>query len=196
MFVQNFNTSKMRKKEFVLRTVLKNISTIGIAMSVLLLVSCGGGDGSPRILDGETKTITESTKGVITEVEEVEPGNSYLILDEKIIDDKSQSIAIVHALNGSIDTLSLQKMQKDPEYGASHSGLRNVLMFSLAASVLTRNFGNVRPNSAHYKNGAAFNKSAGLQSDMGKSTRSRTVTSPKAGSKGYGSGKSFRSHGG
>lgn len=186
----------MKKNEFALRIVRKNISTIGMTLSILVLVSCGGGDGSPRIADGETKTITETTKGIITEVEEVEPGDEYLILDERVIDDQSQSVAIVHMLDGTIDTLSLQKMHSDASYGDSHRGLRNVLMFSLAASIITRNMSNVAPNSAYYKNGAAFDKSNSLKSDISKSTTSRTVTSPKKGSKGYGSGKSFRSHGG
>ena len=157
--------------------------------------SCGNG-GAPRIKEGTTETILESSKGVITEVEEVEPGDEFLILDEKIIDEKEKSLAIVHRLDGSIDTLSLQKIKKESTSDPSRNALRSVLMYSLAASFFNKNLGNTSPNSAYYKNQAAFNKSTGLKQDLTKTAVSRRVTVPSGASKGYGGGKSFRSHGG
>ena len=185
----------MRKKEFELRLVRKKLSTIGFVLGLLVLVGCG--ESSDNASYGEeTEVIVESTKGVITELEEIEPGDDFLIVDEQIIEDQSQSIAIVHYLDGRIDTVSLVALEADQSYSDSNRGLRNVLMYSLAAAVLTRNFGAVNPNSAAYKSNAAFNKSSGLHGEMKRTTTTRTVSSPKSGSKGYGSNRSFRSSGG
>lgn len=167
-----------------------------MASGILLFQSCSG-DGSPKIKDGETITIKEASKGTVTEVEEVKPGDDFKIIDEKIIDDKTKSTAIVHYLNGKTDTLSLQKLKSESETGNhGHSMLRGVLMYSLASSFFNRNLSNTAPNSAYYKNADAYNKSTGLKTDLDRTATSRRVTSPGKSSRGYGSGKSFRSHGG
>jgi hypothetical protein len=171
----------------------KYFLVLGSSSIILSLSSCGG-DGSPKLKDAQTKTITETTKGVITKVEEVAPGDDYKIVDETVIDDKSKSIAIVKRLDGKTDTLSLQKIKSDKS--GTHSSLTNVLAYSLAASFLTRNLANTTPNSSYYKDANAYNKSTGLKNEMAKSTTTRKVSSPGKGSSGYGSGKSFRSYGG
>lgn len=184
----------MKKNTIQIITLHKKIFFASILSSSLLLQSCGD-DGSPKIKDAQVQTIMESSKGVITEVEEVEPGDDYKIIDEKIIDEKEQSLAIVHRLDGNVDTLSLQKIKADTN-NSSHGGLRNVLMYSLAASYFSRNLGNTAPNSSYYKDANAHSKSTGLKNDLTKSATSRRVTVPGKSSTGYGSGKSFRSHGG
>lgn len=167
------------------------------AVSASILVASCGEDGSPKIKDAEDKTIFEATKGTVTEVEEVEPGDDYKILDERIIDKRENSIAIVHTLEGTIDTLSLAKIDKgSSESGYQRSGLRSILYYSLAASYFNRNLGNVTPNSSYYKDANAYNKSTGLKNDLKSTATSRKVKVPGASSKGYGSGKSFRSFGG
>ena len=55
---------------------------------------------------------------------------------------------------------------------------------------------NVSPKQSNYKNASAYNKSTGLKSDLKSSATSRRVSVPGSSSKGYGSGKSFRSFGG
>lgn len=185
----------MKKNYVNVSTLLKKIALVSLVVSALTLHSCGG-DGSPRIKDAKEKTIKESTKGVITEVEEIEPGDDYKIIDEKIIDEKEKSIAIVHRLDGNIDTLSLRKLKTDSEYSSRHSGLRGVLAYSLAASYFNRNLANTTPNSSYYKDATAYNKSTGLKSNLTSTAASRRVQIPGKSSSGYGSGKSFRSYGG
>ena len=188
------------KKNFITGLALtKKITLIAAVAATLALQSCGEEDGSPRIKDAQEETVYESTKGIITEVEEVEPGDDFKILDERIIDDKSQSIAIVHNLEGTIDTLSLKKLKEDESSSNSssrHSALRGVLYYSLAASFFNRNMSNVSPKQSNYKNTSAYNKSTGLKNDLKSSATSRRVSVPGSSSKGYGSGKSFRSFGG
>ena len=186
----------MNKNRINAYVLSKKLALLGFFAGAILLQSCSG-DGSPRIKDSEEKTIYESTKGVITEVEEVAPGNDYKIIDERIIDEKEKSIAIVHALDGSVDTLSLRKIESESSSSNyRHSGLRSILYYSLAASFFNRNLGNVTPNSSYYKDANAYNKSTGLKNDLKSTATSRRVRVPGASSTGYGSGRSFRSFGG
>lgn len=185
----------MKKNYVTVSTLLKKIALLGLIVSALTLHSCGD-DGSPRIKDSKVKTIKESTKGVITEVEEIEPGDDYKIIDEKIIDDKEKSLAIVHRLDGKIDTLSLRKLKTDSQYSSNHSSLRNVLAFSLAASYFNRSLSKTTPNASYYKDTNAFNKSTGLKNNLTSSATTRRIRIPGKSSSGYGSGKSFRSYGG
>ncbi len=185
------------KKNYVSVSLLSKKILFGTFVAGALILQSCGGDGAPKIKDGVSKTVLESSKGTITEVEEVEPGDDFKILDEKIIDDKTQSTAIVHYLDGKVDTLSLQKLKSDASEGNhTHSALRGVLMYSLASSFFNRNLANTQPNAGFYKNADAYNKSTNLKSDLDKTATSRRVTSPGSASKGYGTGKSFRSHGG
>lgn len=189
----------MNKKIITGLALTKKITLIATVTAALTFQSCGEKDGSPRIKDGKQETVYESTQGVITEVEEIEPGDDYKIIDERLIDDKEKSIAIVHNLEGTIDTLSLRKLKEDEKSStssASHSALRGVLYYSLAASFFNRNMSNVSPKQSNYKNTSAYNKSTGLKNNLRSSATSRRVNVPGSSSKGYGSGKSFRSFGG
>ncbi|WP_340198899.1 hypothetical protein [Ascidiimonas sp. W6] len=187
----------MNKKIINALELSKKLALAGLFSSMLVLNSCFSDNGEPRIKEYDEKTVYESTKGIITEVEEIEPGNDYRVLDEKIIDDKSKSIAIVHALDGSIDTLSIAKIESDKqESNRHHSALRPILYYTLASSLFRNNLGSVAPNSKYYKTQSAFNKSTGLKNDLQSTATRRTVRTPKASSSGYGKGKSFRSFGG
>ncbi|XLS27727.1 hypothetical protein ACJD0Z_11030 [Flavobacteriaceae bacterium M23B6Z8] len=188
----------MNKKIMNALELSKKLAIVGLFSSTLLLNSCFSDNGEPRIKEYDEKTIYESTKGIVTEVEEIEPGNDYRILDEKIIDDKSKSIAIVHALDGSIDTLSIAKIESDKnnDNGYRHAGLRPILYYTLASSLFRNNLAGVTPDSRYYKNESAFNKSTALKNDLQSTATRRTVRTPKASSSGYGKGKSFRSFGG
>ena len=187
---------KMKKKSENGFTFYRKIILTSVITSSLI-ISCGD-DGTPRIKDSEEKTIYEATKGTVTEVEEIKPGDDYKIIDERIIDEKEKSIAIVHGLNGQIDTLSLAKIDNGSEENGyrNRSGLRSILFYSLASSYFNRNLSGVTPNSNYYKDATAYNKSTGLKNDLKSSASSRKVRVPGASSKGYGSGKSFRSFGG
>jgi hypothetical protein len=170
----------------------------GIVVSSMVLKGCSSDSGAPRIKDFEEKTIYTSTKGTVTEVEEIEPGNEYKILDERLIDDKEKSIAIIHTLKGTTDTVSLRKLESksDTTYRRHYSPLRGLLFYSMARSFFTNNVSNVTPDSRYYKTPEAYNKSTGLKSELQSSASRRSVKVPSASSKGYGAGKSFRSFGG
>ncbi|MFC5047646.1 hypothetical protein ACFSTE_06070 [Aquimarina hainanensis] len=187
----------MNKKTINAFVLSRKMVAAGLISTSLLVQSCGG-DGSPRIKDSVEKTVYESTKGVVTEVEEVEPGNEYKIIDERIIDEKEKSIAIVHTLEGTTDTLSLRTMKDESSSNGSyrHSGLRSILLYSLAGSFFNRNLGSVSPNANNYKTPGAYEKSTGLKNDLKSSATTRRVRVPGSSSTGYGKGKSFRSFGG
>ena len=89
-----------------------------------------------------------------------------------------------------------RKMKNDESSYSRHSGLRSILYYSLAASYFNRSLRNVTPNQSNYKNASAYNKSTGLKNDLRSSATSRRVSVPGRSSRGYGSGKSFRSFGG
>ncbi|MCH2197230.1 MAG: hypothetical protein MK081_00480 [Flavobacteriales bacterium] len=172
---------------------LSMVFALGITLT---LSGCAEDDGHPRLMEYDEKTVHESTKGVETELEEQEPGGEYLILDERMIDEKEDSRAIVHNLDGTADTLSFSSLANDDGSNPRYSPMRAVLMFGLARSFFNPNMGNVRPDPSYYKTPGAYNKSAGLREDMMSSSRTRSVRTPKGSSKGYGGGKSFRSSGG
>lgn len=185
----------MNKKTISAFLLSKRLLAAGVVATTLLLSSCSD-DGRPRLKEFDEKTVYESTKGVITEVEEVPPGNEYKIIDERIIDDKEKSVAIVHALDGTTDTLSLRKLQSEKEPSHRHSALNGLLFYSLARSVFSNNLNNVTPDPKYYKNDAAYNKSTGLRNNLQSTATTRSVKVPRASSKGYGQSKSFRSFGG
>ncbi|NRB60518.1 MAG: hypothetical protein HRU50_11350 [Winogradskyella sp.] len=186
----------MNKKIISGLALTKKMTLAAAIAAAITLQSCGEKDGSPRIKDAQEETVYESTQGVITEVEEIEPGNDYKIIDERLIDEKDKSIAIVHTLEGTVDTLSLRKMKEDKSSYSNHSGLRSILYYSLAASYFNRSLRNVTPNQSNYKNATAYNKSSSLKNDLKSTATSRRVSVPGRSSRGYGSGKSFRSFGG
>ncbi len=164
-------------------------------VSILCLQSCGSDyDGSPRFKDSEEVEIRETTQGVISEIEELEPGDKYTVLNEEVIDDRTNSLAIVHNLDQTIDTLTFAKMVNG-DYG-SRSNLRPFLLGTLAATYLTRGFRSSSLNKGSYKNPDSFNKSKGLRNNMMSSATTRKVRVPGKGSKGYGGKRSFRSFGG
>jgi len=157
--------------------------------------ACSSGDGSPRFKDAEEIEVKTTSQGVISEIEEVDPGNEYKILNEEIIADKSQSMAIVHNLDGTTDSLTFDKLEK--EGGSSrHSTLRPFLMGTLAATYFNRNYNRTALDPTKYKNPGAYNKSKGMHSTLGSTASTRRVKVPGKGSKGYGGSKSFRSFGG
>ena len=185
------------KKRQISTSIRKvSIGSAIVISSTFLIVSCVG-DGSPSVQDTSYKTEYESTQGVITKLKEVaEPEGEYRIVDEELIADKSKSLAIVEKLDGSVDTVSLQRMQDEPEYRRSNSFIQTFLMYSLASSFFGRSMGSVSPNANYYQNKSAYDKSSNLKNTMKSTATPKRVAVPKSSSSGYGKGKSFRSFGG
>jgi len=154
-------------------------------------------DGSPRFKDAEEIDVLTTSQGVLSEIEEIEPGNEYKVLNEEIIDEKAKSMAIVHNLDGTTDSLSFAKMEKEGSSSTGrHSSIRPFLMGTLAATFFNRNFNRTALDPTKYKSPSAYDKSKGMHSNLKSTASTRRVKVPGKGSKGYGGSKSFRSFGG
>lgn len=187
--------SKTNMEKLITINRCKVLNSLFIALFFgLILQSCSSGDGSPKFKDFEEIEVRETNQGVISEIDEIEPGDTYTVIKEEVIDKKADSKAIVHNLNGSTDTLSFAKMNESGQ--STRSGLRPFLMGTLAASFFSRNMGASTLNPSNYKSTDAFNKSKGMRSSMLSSASTRKVKVPGKKSKGYGQSKSFRSFGG
>ncbi len=164
-------------------------------LGLVFLQSCS--DGSPHFKDAEEIEVKTTSQGVISEIEEIDPGKTYKVIDETIIDDKAASMAIVHNLDGTTDSLSFAQIEKEGESSnGRHSSLRPFLMGTLAATYFSRRFGSTTMNTGSYKNQRAYDKSKGLRKNLASTASTRRVKVPGSGSKGYGGSKSFRSFGG
>jgi len=190
----------MNKKSLSSAMPTKVMASV-LLCAMIVLQSCSSGE--PRLKDFSTKSVYQSTQGVETEVEEVEPGDSYKILDERIIDEKEDSRAIVHYLDGETDTLSLAVVKNANDsttYGRRHryigAGMRYMLFNSLAGSYFRNNLNHVTPDPGVYKDRATYNKTNGLKTNLQQTGLKRTVNVPKGASRGYGKSRSFRSFGG
>lgn len=78
----------------------------GIYVAVALAMGIQSGCGSDNGSDWEEVTTYETTKGVVTTLEETEPGQ-FTIIDERVTDSKDSSRVIVKYLDGSTQSLSL-----------------------------------------------------------------------------------------
>ena len=172
----------------------RKVFSASIIASCFIMTGCS--DGSPRIKDATEQTVYINTKGIETEVNEVEPGDVFKIVDEKILDNQEDSRAIVHNLDNTTDTLSMASMRSENSGNSRSSALRSTLMGGLAFAYLTNRAGAVAPRSSSYANQAAYNKSNGMTSTLKNSATPKKISIPGSASRGYGSGKSFRSFGG
>lgn len=184
----------MQEKKNIRNKQVKNIAAAIMLSSSLFFQGCGG-DGAPRLKDASEETVYINTKGVETEVNEVDPGSVFKIVDERILDKKDASRAIVHNLDGSTDTLSMASLRGDSS-DPRRSALRSTLMGGLAFAYFTNRAGAIAPKKGSYANTSAFNKSNGMTSNLKSSATPRKVSIPGKTSRGYGAGKSFRSFGG
>lgn len=172
---------------------LKHVVPSVAFASFLMLQGCS--DGAPKLKDASEQTVYVNTKGIETEVNEIEPGDVFKITDERILDSKEASRAIVHNLDNTVDTLSMASMKTESS-DPRRSALRSTLMGGLAIAYFTNRAGAVAPRSSSYANTSAYNKSNGLTSNLKSSATPKKVSIPGKSSRGYGSGKSFRSFGG
>lgn len=159
------------------------------------LAFTGCSDGAPRIKDATEATVYVNTKGIETMVTEVEPGDVFKITDETILDSKESSRAIVSNLDSTIDTISMASMSAG-DGDVRRSALRSTLMGGLAFAYFSGRAGGITPKAGSYASTSAFNKSNGMTSGLKGAATARKVSVPGKASKGYGSGKSFRSFGG
>jgi hypothetical protein len=200
MFVRIVKTqTKMIKKTQTIWSAYSQIVKTTALLTVLIagITSCSSAPDTAHFKETTTKNITESTKGVVTTIKEVTPGE-YKIDEERVIDNKDGSYVTVEKLDGSKDSTSLQSL-KDPERSRSFFGtymVSRLLMGSLAGTYFNRNMSSVSVDPANYSNKQAYNNSQKLKGNMANTARTRPVSVPSSGSKGYGASRSFRSFGG
>lgn len=181
-----FSTSQIKLKYFSY-----------LLVGSFFMQSCSSGDGNPRFKDAEEIEVKTTSQGVISEIDEIEPGNEYTVINEEIIADKSASMAIVHNLDGTTDSLTFDRLEREGSgNNGRHSSLRPFLMGTLAATYFNRNYNRTALDPNKYRNSGAYNKSKGMRSTLGSTASTRRVKVPGKGSKGYGGSRSFRSFGG
>lgn len=173
----------------------RHIAAAVMLGTTMMFVGCGS-DGSPRIKDATEQTVYINTKGVETEVKEVEPGDAFKITDERVLDKKENSRAIVHNLDNTVDTISMASMKGESDTNPRRSAIRSTLMGGLAFAYFSGRAGAIAPSRGSYANTSAYDKSKGMTGSMKSAATPRKVSVPGKSSKGYGSGRSFRSFGG
>lgn len=172
----------------------KKSKFIFISLSVVSLIFFGCSSSEEEITDFPPSV------GVLTELTE-EPDGRLLIINEQLLMDPNESIAIVHRLDGSVDTCDIVHLRsgKNTESGISGSILRSVMMYSLMSHVLTNRMSGTSPSASVYKSSSVHAKSASHHTNMHSTSavtarRKRNISKGKSG---YGSSKSSRrSYGG
>jgi len=155
----------------------------------LLLTACGG---------YETEEKVVLTKGIVTEVEEVQP-NEFKIIDEVAVEDTSDSKVIAHYLGGKIDTIPMQEVRNQQSHTGSHyhsSGMGNILMGGLMGYYLGRSLSSPIMASSYRDQSTYSRVSSNAGAAVTRSAVRTTVRKPSRSSSGYGSGRSTRSYGG
>ncbi len=159
--------------------------TIGIAF----FTSCSSG--------ASYEEVEVPTQGLITTVQEVQP-ESYKITDEQAVQDTADSRIIAVYLDSTRDTFTLAQAQLAQNSGNTghRSGVFTAASYGLMGFMLGRSMSRFRPSSSAYMDQKTYNR---VNSTTGNTVRSsaKTVRKPSTrSSKGFGSGRSTRSHGG
>ena len=174
----------------------QNMNSFHLSAFLLLfaigLTSCGS----------ETNYVEEEkvelTKGLITELKEVEE-NSFKIIDERAVDNKEDSRIIAHYLDGTIDTFRIDEVQMVDQNDPNHyrrSGMSSILMGGLMGYYLGRSLSSPTRASAYVdpKTHQRVNSTTG--NTLNSTARRTTVRRPTRSSSGYGGSRSTRSSGG
>ncbi len=176
-----------------------------IAVAALIggTTACGGSDNGS---DWEQVTVQEPTKGVVTTMEETQPGQ-YEITDEQMVESKDSSRIIIKKLDGTVQTLNLDQakaMVQATDTVAMHPhhrshGFGSYIWWSAMGYMMGRNFGSP-VYSGFYRNPGGFapgsgsfgaGRSTSMGSELQRSSVSRTVMRPVSGKSGFfgGSGR-------
>lgn len=157
----------------------------------LLIISCS---------NTVTEEKVEFTQGVLTFMQETEPGQ-YKIVDEQLVADKTQSLIITDYLDGHRDTLTLneaQAMNADTTSSSNHHRRHYRTYYGGLMGYYLGRSASVPPSPGVYQNQATYNRvHNSAYNNMQSTARRTTVSRPASSSKGYGSSsKSSRSYGG
>lgn len=169
---------------------------VTIALALGAQSSCGndGGNGN----DWEQVTTYEVTKGVVTTLEETEPGR-FVIVDERVVAHKDSSRVILKRLDGSTETLTLPSAKAfvqpaDTFYQPAttqqhhHYGLGHIFWWSAMGHLMGRNF-STAPPAYLYRDarptGTAFQASRAANDELRRTAVPRTELRPVKGRSGF-----------
>lgn len=182
-----------------------------VAASLGAQMSCG--DSSD---EWEQVTVYETTKGVVTTMEETEAGQ-FVIADEQVVDNKADSRVIVKRLNGKVDSLTLEQakgmVQSKDTVSNNHNtsyqqhrggGIGQVLWWGSMGYMMGRSFNSpIRSNvyrddnrrgSSGFYGGGGYRAGASTAEALRSTAVSRTEMRPVSGRSGFfkGWGRSAR----
>ncbi|SOE19889.1 hypothetical protein SAMN06298216_0390 [Spirosomataceae bacterium TFI 002] len=187
----------MIKKILTGSTLLQKLKLAAVASTVFAVTSCDVSSENQSEL--EYDTIEVPTQGVVTQVEETADG-TYLITDEKLVDNPDSSKAVVTYADGTTEIIEASRLHPDSTEVTTRRGgsvLRTVMMYSLLSRMMGGGSMGGTPNAGFYKTPEAHSKSSGLSNQMKQSSTSRVVARPRTSSSGFNSpSRSTRSYGG
>jgi hypothetical protein len=162
-------------------------------LSTLFNLMCG--------TSGEEDMEEVPTKGLITTVLEVEK-DQFKIEDEQAVENPEQSLIIAKYMDKRVDTFTLEeaKLVQAQEAAGSSTGIMGSVVraagFGYLGYMLGSRMGGMRgaaPAASAYTNPGVHSR---VSSNAGNTIRSSTTRVPRAGSSGFGGGRSTRSFGG
>ena len=125
-----------------------------------------------------TTEKVELTKGLITEVKEIE-ADKFKIIDERVVENKADSRVIAHYLDGTRDTLTLdQASVTKTQDDTKRSHVARTARMGIMGFYFGRSFG-VGPNSSAYANQSVYNRSnTSTRSTLSKTAKRTTIRKP------------------
>jgi hypothetical protein len=122
---------------------------VAAAAVIAAHTNCGNSSNGS---DWEEVTTYEVTKGVITTVEETEPGR-FTVIDERVVEGKDSSKVIIRRLDGTVENLPLAQargliqpqdtvtVRRDHYHHGGGFGLGTILWWSTMGHMMGRGFG-------------------------------------------------------
>lgn len=164
------------------RTVFKWMAGTFIVGGALIS-SCGSNDSS---YNSYGSNQIKSTQGVITFMREVD-SNDFKIIHEIVVSNKADSKIITTNLDGSVDTLSLDKARALDTTNTRERRYHRTFYGGMFGYMIGRSMGSPL-NRSSYSSPSSYSNSTNSTTRM-RSSISKPRTS-------FGSGKSFKSFGG
>ncbi len=166
---------------------------VAVAAALGGQAACSGNGG-----DWEQVTVQEATKGVVTTLEETEPGQ-FTIVDEQVVASRDASRVIIRRLSGTTDTMNLDQARSFVQAGDTlrqqtttmhrhSSGMGHVLWWGAMGYMMGRNFSSPVSSgiySPNYGGGAGFRAGSSAASELQRTAVSRTVMRPSQGRSGF-----------
>lgn len=179
---------------------------VAVAAVLAGQTACSNDNGS----DWEQVTVQEATKGVVTTLEETEPGK-FTIVDEQVVPSREASRVIIRRQSGAVDTLNLDQARsfvqtsdtiRQQTYHSHSHGMGHVLWWGAMGYMMGRNFSSPVSSGIYspaYGGGTAFRSGTAAAAELQRTSVSRTVMRPAQGRSGFfgrSRGGSFRGGGG